>query len=63
MPKVTTPTIPAGIATSSAAPGAVHANLKAALQSVEDQRREGKTDAQAALKAVMDNIEDQRRRG
>lgn len=63
MPKIVKPTIAAALATKTAAPGATVLGIRAALQSIEDQRREGATDAQEALKATFDTIESQRKAG
>jgi hypothetical protein len=56
-----TVTIPPGLATRTAAPGALHAALKTALKSLDDRRREGASGAEAALNAAMEDIEAQRR--
>lgn len=64
MPKITPPAIAPTIATRAALPGVTQTTLRAALQSIEDQRREGKkTDAHEALKTVFDTVENQRRAG
>lgn len=63
MPKIVKPTIAATVGTKLAAPGATNISLRAALQDIEDQRREGKTDAHEALKAVFDTVESQRKAG
>lgn len=63
MPKIVKPTIAATVATKQAAPGSTRTSIAAALQSIEDQRREGATDAQEALKATFDTIESQRKAG
>lgn len=63
MPKITPPTIAATVATRTALPGATQVAIRTALQSIEDQRREGKTDAHEALKATLLTIDNQRRAG
>lgn len=63
MPKIVKPTIAATVATKQAAPGSTRVSIAAALQSIEDQRREGATDAHEALKATFDTIETQRKAG
>lgn len=63
MPKVTPPAIAATVATKQAAPGVTRVSIAAALQNIEDQRREGKTDAHEALKATFATIESQRKAG
>jgi len=63
MPKIVKPTVPATVGLKTAVPGAAQTSLRAALQSIEDQRREGKTDAQEALKDTFDTYEAQRRAG
>lgn len=63
MPKIVKPTIAASLGTRLALPGSLHAGLRVALQSIEDQRREGLTDAHEALKATFDTVENQRRAG
>lgn len=63
MPKITTPTIAATVGTKAAAPSSMHTSIRTALQDIETQRREGKTDAHEALKAMYDTIESQRKAG
>lgn len=63
MPKVTPPSIASNLATKAAAAGATRIGIAAALQDIENQRREGKTDAHEALKTVFDTVERQRKAG
>ena len=63
MAKITSPTIAATLGTKNAAPSSLHPGLRVAFQSIEDQRREGKTDAQEAIATMMAIVEAQRRAG
>jgi hypothetical protein len=63
MPKIIAPFIPANIATKAAPPGVTQATLRDALWDIENQRREGKTDAHEALKTVFTTVETQRKAG
>lgn len=63
MPKITAPTIAATVGTKTAAPSSMKDSLNAALWDIENQRREGKTDAHEALKATFDTVEKQRKAG
>lgn len=62
MPKVTAPTIAATVGRPTAAPGASKDALHAALWDIENQRREGKTDAHEALQTIFATVESQRKR-
>lgn len=63
MPKITTPVIAATVGTKTAAPSSMATSLRTALWDIENQRREGKTDAHEALKATFDTVERQRKAG
>lgn len=63
MPKITAPVIATNIGTKSVAPGVTNATMRDALWDIENQRREGKTDAHEALKSVFIQVERQRRGG
>jgi len=61
MPKVLAPTIAATVGTKLAAPGATKDALHLALWDIENQRREGKTDAHEALQTLFATVEGQRK--
>lgn len=63
MPKITPPTIAATVGTKAAAPSSTKASLNTALWDIENQRREGKTDAHEALKSIFATVENQRKAG
>lgn len=63
MPKIVPLVIATNIGTRTVAPGVTNATLRDVLWDIENQRREGKTDAHEALKSVFVQVETQRRGG